>query len=371
MKVGIITLQGNNYGATLQAVALNYMVNHMGCTAENLDYNDLRRVKRGLSLRAQVKNQLWNTVKTILVGHGKEKAFDDYRKQHLVLSKEKWTSQEALKQNPPRYDLYISGSDQIWNPDVINGDYNYLLAFVPQGGRKAAYASSFGKKAIQGQYADTYRMLLADYDDLSVREASGKELIKQLTGRDAQVVLDPTLLLNREQWTELADKRKEPERYILCYYMPGDKIVTDAIRRVSKQLEKETGLHVINLGLKEYFKLVPGMDCRVDAGPGEFVRLFLDAEYVVTNSFHGMAFSVNFGKKLCVPVNGSIDASKARHTRLLDFLKMVHYEDAICYVTQSQGEKTDFQFRAKKTNSALELLRTESLDYLKRILEGA
>ena len=369
LKIGIITLQGNNYGATLQAVALNQVINHMGYGAENLDYNDLSRVKRGLSTSSEIKNSIWNTVRFILAGNKRAEFFQTFRDKYLILSKEKWVSQKELLDNPPNYDVYVSGSDQIWNPDVINGDYNYLLEFVPDRGKKISYASSFGKGKIQECYIEKYRQLLSQYQCLGVRESSGKELIEQLTGKEANVVLDPTLLLDDKNWEKLAGAKNEKGRYILCYYMPGDKIVNAAIKKISEALSRSSGLHIINLGLKEYYKLVPGMDCRINAGPGEFVRLFLDADYVITNSFHGTAFAINFGKKLCVPVNGNLDSAMSRHTRLIDFLKMVHRQNAIYLISEKNNNEIDFKCNIEESLRIIDKLRNDSLRYLKNAIE--
>ena len=372
-KIGIITIQGDNYGATLQAVALNKIINSMGYSVENLNYNDLSRIRRGLSTPQRIRNILWNVLKSFITGNARNNAFNTFRKRHLILSLKSWTSQDSLKKNPPEYDLYISGSDQIWNPDVINGDYNYLLDFVPPGKVKASYASSFGKNSIPKQHTEIYRRLLSNYQYLSVREASGKELIRQLTGKDAQVVLDPTLLLGSSQWEKMASNVKEKEKYILCYYMPGDKVVNKAIRKASLTLAKRTDLHIVNLGLKEYFGLVPWLDCRIKAGPDDFIRLFLDAEYIVTNSFHGAAFAVNFGKRLFVPVNGRIAEGEALHTRLTEFLKMMHREQSMWIVTKQDNHDVLFESQEAQLEESLrilEILKADSLQYLASIING-
>ena len=335
-KIGIITLQGDNYGATLQAVALNKKLNDLGYDAENLDYNDKKRVLSGLSLKGRVKFFLrQKVIIPILIGNKRKKNFNAFRKNYLKLSSDRWDSKEKLAQNPPQYDVYISGSDQIWNPDVINNDYNYLLAFAPDESKKIAYASSFGKAEISEDKYDIYKHYLSRYNHLAVRENSGQKLVEKLTGRSCYTVVDPTLLLTEQEWSEMASAQKDTEPYILCYYMPGDKLVCDAICKIATALSKKTGKKVINLGLKEHYVLKPGLDFRATAGPAEFISLFLNADCIVTNSFHGTAFATNFNKQLYVPINSKILGKGARHTRMIDYLNLIELSDAIVLVDEN------------------------------------
>lgn len=366
-KIGIITIQGDNYGAVLQAAALNHFLNARGFFAENLDYNDTNRVKSGLSLKQKIINGLWTKVAVkMLIGNRKAKKFERFRRDTIRFSDSHWRSKEALAADCPQYDIYMSGSDQIWNPDVMLKDQNYLLAFAPDDAKKIAYASSFGKSKLPEDKKAVYKQLLTRFDSISVREKSGVDIVADLLGHGCAQVVDPTLLLTAEEWAALTDYRPTGEPYILCYYMPGDKTVCAAIKKIAETLSKKTGYPVVNLGLKEYYKFVPGMDCRVDAGPADFVHLFLGAEYVVTNSFHGTAFSTNFGKTVYVPINRELDTSKARHIRMVDYLDAIGLHAAVIHVG-ADGVTTDVsttKFDYGPVHLNIQNMRNASVEYL-------
>lgn len=365
--IAIITIQGDNYGATLQAVALNNFLNSNGFDAENLDYNDVNRVKNSLSFKQKIINDLWTKVALrLIIGNKKKDRFQAFRQKNLKLSKNKWSSKEALLSAELDYDVYISGSDQIWNPDVMRDDYNYLLAFAPDNKKKIAYASSFGKSALPEAKKDVYKKYLARFDKLAVREKSGKAIVNELIGFEPEQVVDPTLLLGAKEWAEIVGYKPNDEKYILCYYMPGDSVVCGAIKKIADDLSAKTGCKIINLGLKEYYKFKPGMDCRVDAGPEEFVKLFLGAEYVVTNSFHGTAFSTNFGKKVYVPVNKGLDGTRARHIRMVDYLKSIDMDGSIIPVSENEAitDVTSIEFDYEKVSLNIADMRKKSAEYL-------
>lgn len=372
-KIGIITIQGDNYGATLQAVALNSFLNSMGFDAENLDYNDVNRVKNSLSFKQKIINDLWTKVAVrLIIGNKKKEKFEAFRQANLKFSKGQWRSKEALAADYPEYDIYISGSDQIWNPDVMRDDYNYLLSFAPDSAKKIAYASSFGKSKLPDNKKDTYKKYLSRFDNIAVREKSGKDIVNDLLGYEPEQVVDPTLLLNADEWSKVTDYKPADEKYILCYYMPGDNTVCGAIKKISEDISKKTGYKIINLGLKEYYKFKSGMDCRVDAGPADFVNLFLGAEYVVTNSFHGTAFSTNFNKKVYVPINKELDATKARHIRMVDYLKSIGMDNSILPVG-ADGVIPDvltIEFDYDKVNENIQNMRKASVEYLLNAING-
>ena len=148
--------------------------------------------------------------------------------------------------------------------------------------------------------------------------------------------------------------------------MPGDPIVCSAIKKIADDLSVKTGYKIINLGLKEYYKFKQGMDCRVDAGPADFVDLFLGAEYIVTNSFHGTAFSTNFGKKVFVPINKELDNTKARHIRMVDYLKTIGMGDAIIPVGANEEipDVSAIEFDYKTASTNISNMRNKSAEYL-------
>ena len=341
--------------------------------AENLHYNDKNRVFGSLSTFGKIKYLLRKKVIVpLLIGNKKKKRFEEFRQKHLKQSAQKWTTKEDLLANPPCYDVYVSGSDQIWNPDVIVNDYNYLLAFAPDDKKKVAYASSFGKAEIPESKREIYQKYLSRYSEIGVREESGTRLVQDLTGKACTTVLDPTLLLTKDEWAQFAKENKEEEPYVLCYYMPGDDTVCNAIASIAQRISEQKGLKIINLGLKEHYRLKRNFDFRATAGPEEFLTLFLHADYVVTNSFHGTAFATNFHKQLYVPINTALDSKKARHTRITDYLRLIGLEEATVPIVPD-SKPLNFTLKEidyENAGRVLEKKREESIEFLAHAISG-
>lgn len=195
-----------------------------------------------------------------------------------------------LSQLNNQFDLFIAGSDQIWNFAITRGDTAFLLDFVTDPQKKSSYAASFGFDYIDEAAKPVFARLLPQFTHLSVREQSGARLVKQITGKDVPVVLDPTLLLPREHWAAFA-AQVPSKGYVLLYLMnENDKIISFA-----KNLARQKGLPIRCLSSNK----LKGIPC-VGGTPEEFVGYFQNAACVVTNSFHGLAFSINLHKEFFV-----------------------------------------------------------------------
>ena len=215
----------------------------------------------------------------------------------------------SIKRTPPKYDIFLSGSDQVWNPGCIVGDYTFLFDFVRDGSRKIAYSSSFGLKALPDEVKADYKRLLKEFGAIGVRETSGVEIVKDLTGQDAVAVLDPTMLLSVAQWEGYATQtRLNERRYIFCYVLSYVFKSTPWIMGYATRIAELLGCEVVFYGGGE-------RDCLADAraagfkvidryiSPQEFIRYYLDAEYVIATGFHGTAFSITLGKNFSVVAN--------------------------------------------------------------------
>ena len=371
MKISIMTLSMSpNYGAQLQSYALAKKISDLGADVEVYRYFDKRRITYGMPAAAKIKYHVWNGVKKILFGSKKEAGFKQFREKYVPMSSQTYRNNKELKDNPGDYDVFIAGSDQIWNPKIFKYDLSYFLDFVSENRKKISYASSFASKSFSSEYKERCAALLGEFDHISVRETSGAEIIKELCGKRAEVVLDPTLLLTMDDWryiTKTASEKSKGFSGILCYIMPGDKKVTDAMETIAQKLKKETGLPIMRLGIKEYdtFKY-PKDEYDTKADPCDFVSYFMGAEYVVTNSFHGTAFSVNFGKKLIVPYNPALKDKSALHERMVSLLDIVELSG----VLWPAGEEFK-EYKTQDITRATELLteqRNKSLSYLKTAL---
>lgn len=302
MKTGLVTFYHiHHYGAALQAAATERAVESLGGTCEIIDYyvnqnNDLFRAPTGLgSAAADAHTALhYKPLKT------RYERFEDFSRRQLRISPHRFESLEELRSAELPYDLILSGSDQIWNPTIFpDGRFDPVFFGAFSDRRKIAYAPSFGVPQIPEGMEAELRGYLAQFSHLSVRESQGAAIVRNIAGRDAPVVLDPTLLPAREDWANMASNHAwTGKSYILCYCISAPGALAPYIRR----LAEETGLPVVQLcGARR--KVHPKARCVLDAGPAEFLGLFRDASFVCTNSFHGTVFSVQFQKPFFTAVS--------------------------------------------------------------------
>lgn len=266
-----------------------------------------------------------------------------------------------LYQTKMDYDVYVVGSDQVWNPSASSSIEPYFLTFAPKEAKKISYASSFGVSNIPASLYDKYKKLLSNIDSLSVREQTGVCLVKALTGRDATCVLDPTLLLNKEQWGNIMLAYPHmPSRYILVYQL----LPSETLPSLAKSIGEEMKCPVYYLAKRAYAVNAPkGMRVIKDAGPAEFLWLIKNASCVVTNSFHGTAFSVNFGT-LFYTVLKSDRGGNARITSLLNSVNLM---DRIVYEGDVMSSFSAFD--TDLVQKEIEALRNDSFSFLKNALE--
>ncbi len=322
MKAGLLTFHhAHHYGAQLQAYALMKAIAKIGTDCEIINYvrsdttegNSL--FKKGLSARSLLSNA--NTV----LNYGKLKKryqrFEDFVNRDMKLSPKFYGTYGALKDDAPEYDVYVCGSDQIWNPLIYKEktyDPAFFAAFA-QSGKRVAYAPSFGINEIPADKREELEKYLGGFECLSVREKQGEKIIRDIAGKESLTVLDPTLLLTGEEWGGQAAGPVFGEPYILCYF------ISDA-RRYSEfvgALSKKYNLPVVSLcGSRR----VVGQTRHtvMDAGPREFLGLFRNASMVCTDSFHGTVFSINFNKRFFC-FESAQKAEKTVNSRLYSILE--------------------------------------------------
>ena len=372
MKVSIMTLSLSlNYGAQLQSYALAKTIANFGIEVEVYQYYDKHRITYGMTFTQKIKYYLWNCIRHIIGSCKKEACFKKFREQYVPMTKMLYKSNQELKNNPGDYDVFIAGSDQIWNPDIFKYDLSYFLDFVPPYKKKISYASSFAKKTFVSKFKKQCISLLNEFEYISVREQSGIEIVKELCSKQAKIVLDPTLLLDINDWrliTEKSSKKSCDFSGILCYVMPGDKKVTDTIEKIAQKIRKETGLSIMRLGIKEFEKLKhPWRECDTTASPSDFVSYFIGAKYVITNSFHGTAFAINFEKNLIVPYNTELSSKDAIHERIISLLHLVEATNVLWPV--SEKYTCYKKYNMQRSSELLKSHRVQSLSYLRTALE--
>ena len=346
----------------MQALATERAVEALGHECEILDYyvgqsNALFRRPTGPAAAAADAH----TALHYAALKRRQQRFDDFQARELRITPRRYRSLEELRAAPP-YDVYLSGSDQIWNPSIFPDrrfDPVFFSAFTE--GRKIAYAPSFGVPRIPEGMEEELRGYLAGFSHIAVRETQGRRIVEEITGRDVPVVLDPTLLLRREDWSGLARDPGISGDYILCYCISRPEALTPYI----ETLARETGLPVVQLcGIRR--PVIRGAKLVLDAGPAEFLGLFRGASYVCTNSFHGTVFSVQFGKPFFTAAAPS-ERKAPELSRTYSLLSRLGLEGRIIGKGDSAlpGDAIDWQGAEEK----LERARQESLRYLRCALE--
>lgn len=306
MKINIMTCQHvYNYGATLQAYALQTYLEKLGNNVKVIDYRlpthlryelfsiypqgRLYPLLRRFPILRYVLCPIRNRV--MLYTWGRKKTFDKFDERYLHLTRTFKTIEE-LQQNPPYADLYIAGSDQIWNPRYPNGrDLGYYLDFGDSKSKRVSYAASFGVSDIDVEQQAFVLEHLKRFDLVSVREASGVEILNKL-GIKSELCVDPVFLLDRKEWIENLDLQYDGGEYILLYDFT-DK--ANEIKEYALNLSKAKGLKII--AVNDTLK-TPYADIQINnAGPIEFLKYIINSRYVISNSFHATAFSILLHKK--------------------------------------------------------------------------
>lgn len=374
MKTGLVTFYHiHHYGALLQAAATERAVEALGGDCEIIDYfvnqnNDLFRRPTGLGSAAADAHTALH-YKALSARYWR---FEAFAATHLHISGHRFESLEELRAAELPYDVVLAGSDQIWNPKIFpDGHFDPVFFGAFSQRRKIAYAPSFGIPRIPEGMEDELRGYLSQFSHLSVRERQGQRIVEEISGRRVPVVLDPTLLLTREQWAAMANtpqgypagnSQNTPGGYILCYCIskPG------ALAPYIQNLANRTGLPVVQLcGIRQ--KVHPKARCILDAGPAEFLGLFQNASYVCTNSFHGTVFSVQFQKPFFTAVAPS-ELAEPESSRTFSLLSSLGLTERIIGKGDTAGLEDAVDWAA--AGSRLEAARQNSLDYLRAALAG-
>ena len=355
-KIGILTFQrALNYGAVLQAYGLVETLKkniNDDYTIEIIDYRS-ETIEKTRSIKTRLdKVSIKNLLRAILLVNKKYR-FNKFNK-FLPISKKKYDNSniEDLKND---YYKIIVGSDQVWNSNITNSDYNYLLDF--DFDNKYSYAASIGQKKIDDNNISSYRDCLSKFRKISVREIEGKNILKEQLNIECDGVhLDPALLLEKKDWEKIATQNSV-DKYILIYNV----LKPDHILDVAKKISSQTGykIKIIPNGInpkidnsKKYFPDVVG-----------FLNLFKNAEYILTNSFHGTVFSIIFNKKMLIELkkNGS------GNDRIITLLNKCNLSDRILNLENIDILYNDIDW--KNTNKLLDDYRQESIEYLRDVIK--
>lgn len=353
----------SNYGSVLQAYATQTALEKLGYNPVCINYyrsdeKPKELVKTLLQCSKWNKNVLTRLVFMVTqkpVYYFAGKRFEQYRKIVKVTDKE-YNCEQDLIDNPPQADVYMTGSDQVWNTITCdNIDPVYFLSFLQSNEKRIAYGASFGGSTVKDSDKDTIKTLLNKYDSVSIRENSGVEIAKEL-GVNATQVLDPTFLLSKEEWEKIIPKRECKEKYVLVYQLHPNK----NFDTYAKAFAKNKGLklyrvshcihHIVRSG--KFIYCPPIQD---------FLWYIKNAEYFLTDSFHGTAFSIGLNTQF-------VDVlPKSYSERISSILSLIGYENRILK-SYDDFAITDKKIDFNLVNEIISKERKNSYDILKNMI---
>jgi hypothetical protein len=324
-KAAVITCHNiKNYGSVFQTYATSRIFGRLGYNVEIIDYQRPGTDNKGFREKILQESHLakkpvlkWIFPAILKPSFEKmEKTFDAFLDEYVNLTPETYYSEEDLVANCPDADIYISGSDQIWNSS-INGrtERPYFLSFAPDDKIRISFASSFGKTSLENSEVEATRSLLEKYQLITTREESGTKIVNGL-GLDSTAILDPTLWLKREEWEALAKPIRAPEKYVLVYQLHSNSDMDNYIR----EIQKRYGMPCLRIDFYYHYIVKSGkhMICPT---PGQLIELIRNAEYVISDSFHMTVFSILFHKQFI-----SIYSDNSYNDRIANVLKWLDLE---------------------------------------------
>lgn len=380
ITVGIITMHRVlNFGSILQTYALQRAVNNLGYSSEIIDY-EFPNSEHAMYLKQSDETPVILSLKSRIIGaikrrlRGSKPTDDDIRRGkflkfisgHLKISKDSYKNRYQIDKRLPLYDIYLTGSDQVWNPLYIGYDTTFMCGFARNGNPRISFAASMAVSKIPEQFVEYYSTELAKYSSISVREKTAIGLLSQITGKAISLVCDPTMLLTRDQWLNqlnISDCNKYFIVYVLDYtYNPYPQIfeiIENCHRRYGGKII------VLNGKINQYMKR-NGATAVNTASPVDFIRYFASASFVVTSSFHGTIFSLNFK----IPFMSVVDDSIGRDSRVVDLLEMLGAERFKQIYSEPVDDNKDLSY-TPKISDKIEKIRNESLKFLEKALHNA
>lgn len=371
-RCGIVTLYDDNFGTCLQAFALFIKIKECGYNPQIIRYSRSDKpvcLGNNIGLKLQkLRNISLKVLFNYLISYRKIKdrkeGFSTFRKEYLSFTQENNYRDSISGNTINGFDGYVCGSDMIWSEEFVD-DWNYFyLNFAPKG-KRVAYAPSFGKNEISNKNRPLCRKLLEGIDCISCREVGGTAMLKQYYDLDVQQVLDPTLLLTKDEWNFVL-KNDHPiidEKYTLTYVFGG---LNGAREGIFSQIKnKNWGIHkVIPMNRYQYNKhSINGV-----LGPAEFINLYSNAEFIITDTFHGLIFALIYEKPFVVLKREDGSHWAKYSDRMTSMLSMLGLEDR--YIDSKAIIPDRFKYLDYgQINKKVEMKRSESFFYLKDSLD--
>lgn len=359
-KVAILTIHiGINFGSILQTIASYETVKQLGYEPIIVNY-----IPERATLKRYIKGAFSSPAKFVWrciflpVYFKYHSIYRNYLSHYVDLSAPIYDSDNFIDKCP-KSDIYIVGSDQVWN-SLHNEGFNgrYFFEGIGKEVYKIAFCSSFGRNKIDATEQTKVKILLDEFKAISVREDSGVEILNKI-GITSEQLIDPTFLFTKDIWEKYASKRIEKEPYVLVY-IPYNTVNASIIYGSARNLANKYGLKVVTFSWKAKRESLADRTI-LFADPGDFLSLILHADYVMTNSFHGTAFSINLNKQFWV------FQPSAFSTRIESILNLTGLRDRMLIEKLSVTNLTKIDYT--DINDILKSERNKSINFLKTALQ--
>ena len=370
LKIGIITLNGYfNYGNRLQNYALQEVIKGLGFEVDTIIKENAKETNGKRKITDRIKSLSTRSLPEVISIVEKKytnKAykqrinrrtdiFKEFSQKYINETEYAISEDNILEGLADQYDFFVVGSDQVWNPHYQKGSSIEFLTFAPQQ-KRVSYAASFGINSIPDEYVDDYSKWLSEMNHISVREHVGANIVEELTGREVEVVLDPTLLLSKDEWLDIAEvaSDKPKKGYVLTYFLGK---VSKERKSYIQKIAKENDLEIINLAqLNEIVSYL--------SGPSEFIDYINTADIFLTDSFHGAAFSIMLNTPFIVfDREGNSPSMSSRIDTLLGTFKL----ESRAFNNFTNDDEL-FEVDFSKVPSILEVEKEKAMSYLKTAL---
>lgn len=364
MKIGIITMQGIcNYGSVLQSLATQIIFEQSGFDVTIFNYLRDNSTISNILKKTTKKDGLLKAFakKLILLPslYKQRRVFDRFNNKYLNLTADKYYSEEDFEKKIPNVDIYCTGSDQVWNYTWNMGYRPELyLSFVPDDKTRISFASSIGRSNFDDSEVSEVYKELSKYKRISVREASAVEILNGVGIQKVEQVADPTLLIEKEKWEKFASLNNRIKgKYILIYQLNRNREFDIFAERIAK----EKGAKLVRVCYR-YDQLRLNGKHIVIPKVEDFLRLFLDADYIITDSFHATAFSLNLNKKV-LAIYPNEFSSRIRDLLVATHSEYMHVDDFNAF--KIKDEIYDFSY----INQYLEEQRKKAKLYIDSLLD--
>lgn len=367
MKIGILTMHRvKNIGSVLQAYATQKAFEQLGHEAEIIDYEFVSHKPMTLGyIISSLKSFILNTFGGFHIQKYNRRIRHFYNT--WIKCSQKSYNQKTINQDYPRYDIYCTGSDQVWNPRYIDKDVTFMLAFTEDTCKRISYASSFATDMIPSDCKTLYSRYLSRYEHISVREQTGVELAKSLTGKDVTLVCDPTLLLDSVEWQHIgrfsATHIEKP--YILVYFLGYMFDPRPYLYGIVSDVQQKMNLPVYYINGGHHEMKQPHTTVLRGQGPSEFIELVHNADFLITDSFHGTAFASIFN----IPMIGIVKSLDSGDDRIGSLRKKVGGEKSLVkYDAYDKSFSKDFIDDYKCDIYKVKQFREDSMECIKKML---